>query len=281
MKNRLSVCCTLLALALSGCAVDSDSGERPVVAVSVPPQAWLVDRIAGDLVRVVVMVPPGASPASWEPTVAQLTALSDAVAYFKIGRDQFPFEQAWLHQLLEDRPEMRIIDGSTGNPCGRDDPHIWGTPDGATAMAGALAEGLSALLPEHRSMIASRLDAFSREAEELDRESEALLAGTSGRKFLVQHPAWGCFAERHGLEQLAIEHEGKEPSAAELARLIDTARAAEIRMVFVQPQFGGPEARTVAREIGAEVVSLDPLAEDWPEGQRRVARALAAALGTR
>jgi zinc transport system substrate-binding protein len=94
----------------------------------------------------------------------------------------------------------------------------------------------------------------------------------------VFHPAWGYLAAGLGLEQVAVEQEGKEPSPAELAALVDRARADRVRVVFVQPQ-GSPDAALVfAREVGARVEVIDPLARDWPDNLRRVAEALAGAL---
>jgi zinc transport system substrate-binding protein len=95
---------------------------------------------------------------------------------------------------------------------------------------------------------------------------------------MVFHPAWGYFADNYGLTQVAIEHEGKQPGARGLAALIDQAKQANIKVVFVQPQFDKRQARQVAQAIGGAVVAVDPLAADYVDNLRRVGRQFAKAL---
>ena len=89
------------------------------------------------------------------------------------------------------------------------------------------------------------------------------LAALDSRRFLVFHPAWGYFARRYGWQQLAAEHDGKEPNARELGRLIEYAKAQGIRMVIVQPQNNSKMAQALAQAIGGKLVVADPLAEDY------------------
>jgi zinc transport system substrate-binding protein len=109
-------------------------------------------------------------------------------------------------------------------------------------------------------------------------EVAATLAPYRGREFCVFHPAFGYFAAAFGLRQTAVQRGGREPSARELAALIDGARADGVRAVFVQPQYAPRSARTVADAIGARLVPLDDLARDYPANLRRMAAALAAAF---
>ena len=105
-------------------------------------------------------------------------------------------------------------------------------------------------------------------------EIRGTLAQRDSKYILVFHPAWGYFADEFGLVQIPVEIEGKEPTAAELAQVIDFANARGIRTVFVQPQFSTRAAEAVARSIGGNVVPIDPLAEDYVTNMKRVARAL-------
>lgn len=110
----------------------------------------------------------------------------------------------------------------------------------------------------------------------LDSELTTTLEPIAGSAFFVFHPAWGYFADAYGLEQVAIESEGKEPSEAELTRLARLARQRGIRTVFVQPQISGSAARAVAHAVGAELEVLDPLERDVAANLRRVATRLVA-----
>ena len=273
----LSRVALLAAATFVGCT-DRQESRLPVVAVSVAPQAYFVERIAGDLVEVVVMIPPGANPATYSPTVHQVQAVTGAALYLKVGHPGFPFERTWLDSMLSVESGIVVVDGSVGAACAADDPHPWVAPGGVRAMATNLTEALGRLLPNHVLELQSNLESLRGEIDELDREVREVLSGYAGRRFLVFHPSWGCFAEEYGLQQVAIEHEGKEPSPRELSDLIRSARDDGIRVVFVQPQSSTRAASTIADAIGGRVAALDPLARDWPQNLRQVAKTLRAAF---
>jgi zinc transport system substrate-binding protein len=270
--RRLAAC---LAAALLGAMAHAT--DKPLIAVSVVPQAYFVERIAGPLVDVEVLVPPGANEASFEPTMRQMQAVSRAVLYLKVGHPGFLFEQAWLGRLAATNPSMRVVDGSAGVPSDVD-PHVWVAPSAVRVIARNLEAALADLLPSHRPELAANLAAFEHDIDLLDAELRQKLAPYAGRRFLVVHPAWSRFARDYGLEQMSIEEEAKEPSPMQLARRIEEARAAGIRTVFVQPQVSRKEAEMVASQLGGRVAILDPLAKDWPANLRAVAKALAAAF---
>lgn len=270
-----------LGVALAGCDRAAPSADaRPVVAVSVLPQQWVVERLAGDRVRVVVMLPPGANEATYEPSISQMRALDRAVLYVKVGHPRFAFERAWLDALLADAEGVRVVDGAAGIELAPGDPHYWLVPRHVATMAASVARALADALPAERAAIDARLEGLRRDAEALDAELRARLAPVRGRAFLVFHPAFGYLAREYGLVQVAIEDEGKEPDAHELARLVARARDEGVRVIFVQPQFDRAAAQTIADEVGARLEVLDPLAPDWDDNLRRVARALAEGLAS-
>jgi zinc transport system substrate-binding protein len=240
------------------------------VIVSVLPQKFFVERIAGDRVRVEVMIPPGASPALYEPTIGQLQVLSTAVLYVKVGHPNFPFEKAWLDRLLSGQGDLRVVDASAGIERAEADPHVWLSPLHALAMTRNIAVALAELLPERAAELAENLRRFESEVRDLDADLHALLDGKRGGKFFVFHPAWSYFARDYGLVQVAIEREGKEPDVRQVAALIREARKARARVIFVQPQFDPSSAELVASEISGSVEALDPLAPYWSANLRRV-----------
>ena len=266
----------LLFLALGLCAVVADAAERPMVAVSVLPQAWLVEEIAGERVEIEVMIPPGASPATHEPTIRQRRALEEASLYVKVGHPRFPFEQAWLDRLLSERKDLPIVDSSAGVEVRERDPHVWVAPGAMRKMAENVTEALAALMPDEADSLRARNADLDRRIAELDRDIRTALAGHEGAAFFVYHAAWGYFADEYGLEQIAMEKGSRQPSPAQIAALIDAARERGIRVVFVQPQFSARSAELIAQEIGGRVVPLDPLARDWLANMRRVAEAMRA-----
>ncbi len=272
-------------LALS-CAAPAPRGEKVQVAVSVPPQAYFVDRIAGGRVDVRVLVPPGASPATYEPTPQQMLSLGRSRLYVAVGHPDFPFERRHLAGFREHHESLEVVDMAAGLPVleddgghGENDPHVWLSPAAVRVAAENVARALRRADPEGRAVYEANLDAFLAEIDALDAEIASLLSGLKHRAFLVQHPAWGYFARHYDLEQMAIESGGKEPSPAALVELVERARDEGVTAVFVQRGFADRGARVVAGEIGARVVQVDPLAYEWPASLRQAAAAFAEALG--
>ncbi|MDI6638730.1 MAG: zinc ABC transporter substrate-binding protein [Bacillota bacterium] len=265
-----------LCEAASGNTASADAGKVRVV-VSILPQAYFVERIGGDRVDVSVMVPPGASPHTYEPTASQMRDLARARMYVRI---RVHFEEAWMPRISAANKNMLIVDSTSGIALSRDeDPHVWLSPRLVRVQAEHICRGLVKIDPAGREVYEHNKEAFLRELDALDEELARVLAPVRGRRFMVLHPAWGYFARDYGLQELPIEVEGKEPSAKELAALVETARANHVKVVFVQPQMSPRTAEVLARQIGARVVTLDPLARDWAANLRTVAQTLAEVLG--
>lgn len=284
----------LLIVSLAACAPARPAAEQDglVVTVSIEPQAYFCERIAGDLVTVTVMVPPGASPATYEPTPAQLRALGASSAYFSVG---VPFEQAWMARITAANPDIRIID--TGADIARRttdehthdddeidkeqeqgaDPHIWTSPELVRKQATVIKATLVELDPENASVYEANCDVFLADISQLQAALHKTLDPLAGSAFMVFHPSWGYFADEYGLEQIAIEVGGQEPSAQELAALIDEAKHEGIQVVFAQPEFDSRSAQAIADEIGGEVILISPLAHDWLENMQTVAEAFSRA----
>ena len=263
------------------------------VVVSIAPQATFVRKIAGDLADVTVMVPPGASPASYEPKPSQMRAIAKADLYFAIG---VPFERAWLPRFARQNPRMRIVDVTEGiqkvpmashhhHDHDHDntqhstfstqhslDPHVWLAPPLVKRIARNIADALAQADPAHEEIYARNLEAFEREIDAVDRRLRAILAPCKGEAMMVFHPSWGYFARTYGLRQIPIEIEGKEPKARELAHLIREAKEEGVRSLFVQPQFSQRAARVIAEAIGAKLVVADPMATNWSENLIDVAK---------
>ena len=172
------------------------------------------------------------------------------------------------------------LDNEHGADQGTLDPHIWLDPALVKVQVAHIRDGLSLVDPERAAFYASNAAAFDKELDELDREIRSILEPLpqENRTFLVFHPSWGYFARAYGLTQASIEVDGKEPSPRDLARIIAAGKESGAKVIFVQPQFSQKSAAVIAKQIGATVVRLDPLAEDWAENLRSAARAFADAL---
>lgn len=270
------------------------------ITVSILPQKYFVERIAGDTVNVNVMVTPGASPATYEPKPQQMKALSEAEAYIHIG---VPFENAWLPRIEEANENMKMVDLTQGierqpmtahhhhhehdheehhheeNKTANLDPHIWLSPELVKQQAKTIYSALVELNPEQQNYYQENLEQFLNDISALDQKIEDALRDLEKRTFMVFHPSWGYFAQEYNLEMIPIEVEGTEPSAAELTEFVKQGKAEEIPVIFVQPQFGIKSAEAIANSIDAEVLQIDPLAENWLENMELVSQTFQSVLG--
>jgi zinc transport system substrate-binding protein len=114
--------------------------------------------------------------------------------------------------------------------------------------------------------------------DELDQSMKKSFAGKTNGKFMVFHPSWGYFARDYGLTQISVEEEGKQPTAAGIAALVEQARTENIRVVFVSPQFDTQSAEAIAEVIGGEVVPIDPLAQDYIDNMSVILEKLVLAM---
>lgn len=270
-------------LAIAGACADSappGSDGLPVVVVPLAPLAGLVDALApADAVDVVVLVPSGASPHTHEPSLEQLRRAAGARLYLELGHPAFVFERTWLEGLLEgSAAERRPLFGDC--PMEPEDYHMWLSATCLGEAAGRVATALTAVLPESAPEIERNLSEFRWRLAAVDSTTARRLDPLRGRSYLVLHPAWGYLTRPYGLRQLSIlSHGSGDPGPARMAAIIEQAREADIRLVFVQPQFNQAPARLVAAELGAGLESLDPLARDPLAAIDEATAALERALG--
>jgi zinc transport system substrate-binding protein len=255
--------------------------------VSILPQAYFVERVGGVQVDVSVLVGPGYSPATYEPTPRQMAELGKAKLYFRIG---VPFENVWMMRIGRTNPHMRVIDTRRGielRPMnayhsgkakqhqpyskGMKDPHIWLSLGLVKVQAQNIYHALISEDPAHKTYYEGNLRAFHHDLDRVDAEIRGVLKNLKTRKFMAFHPAWGYFAGDYGLEQIPVEIEGKEPSARALVGLIKRGKQEGIKVVFVQAQFSTKNAETVARAIGGRIVQIDPLAKDYLKNMKNIA----------
>jgi len=271
--------------------------ENLQVTVSILPQAYFVERIAGDLVDVNVMVGPGEEAHTYEPKPEQMKSLTQSQILFTIGLE---YENIWVPRFEDINPSLKIIDSAEGIqriPLSSEhahedeeedhddedseeglDPHVWLSPDNGRVIAENILNALSELAPQHAEEFQENFDNLVEDIEEVDIRIETALSDLAGQKFMVFHPAWGYFARQYNLEEIAVQVGGQEPSASELAALIQIAKKENIKVIFVQPTFSTANAEAIAREINAQVAVVDPLAEDWLANLEAAAKAFATAL---
>lgn len=270
---RLLLICAVLAL--TACGNRTQPNNDSTLYVSILPLRTLVHDITAEDFRIETLVPPGASPETFEPTPRQFVELNRAQLIFSVGLIDF---ETTLLSKIDDR--AKIVDLSRGiepiagscvhchgehhgrhNHAHGVDPHIWSSPKCLQIMAKNIYEAIHARYPDSVKYTAS-YERLQQKLKELDVRTAEKIARSEVRSFIVYHPALTYYARDYGLRQLAIETDGKEPSAKQLAQLIDEARNEGIRRIFYQQQFPASTVEIIARDIDAEATEFDPLSED-------------------
>jgi zinc transport system substrate-binding protein len=281
MKKTFALLAVLMILS---CNRNSPVKEARIITVSIAPFEYFVKEIAGDDFSVNIMVPPGANPHIYEPYPDQIARLRKSVAYISNG--YLGFEMTWLDRFYEMNKSMiRLSLGEGINPIEPEhehesgheegaDPHYWVSPKCAASMAVSVRDLVSRLNPQEKEKYVSRCSALLTSISELDKKAGELFSGFTGTPFMIYHPNLAYLARDYGLEEVAVEFEGKEPPPSRLKYLIDLARTKKINTIFVQREYDSKNAKAIADEIGAEVVVIDPLSVDWMKSTTEIVEGL-------
>lgn len=285
----------------------SDGMPKLRVAVSILPVKYLLDRVGGEYVETVALLPAGADVHSYEPKPLQLVSLSKANIYFSMD---IPFEEAWLPRFLAVHPKLKVvkfkeliaeIPNEIENTSIKNNPqssmggdvdyryhdehsemHIWLSPVILEKISQVIAITLSTYMPDREVYFQKNYRMLQNELRELDEEilSAAQRLPAEKKIFMVYHPAWECFAQRYGLTQLAIEQDGKEPSPAHLAATFKTAREYGVNVMFVHREIDPSMAQKLVSQLpGGKVVVLDPMGYNCLDSIRAAAKAILGATG--
>ncbi|NCB10520.1 MAG: cation ABC transporter substrate-binding protein [Erysipelotrichia bacterium] len=282
--------------------------SKPELTVNILPQKYFVEKIVKDKYEINVMVKPGASPHNYEPKPSQMKSLMNSKAYFLVGD---PFEKVWIKKFRQNVKNTVFVDTTIGiekiemvahthhdeedDHKGHNhshkhehkhehkdkhehsglDPHIWLDPASVKIQAKNIYEAMIKIDAQNSDFFKANYEEFIKELDELDVEIKNILAPHKGKAFMVFHPSWGYFAKRYEIEQISIEVEGKEPKPNELVKLVEEAKKHDIKIVFVSPQFSQNSAKTISSNIGANVVAINPLSDDWHNNMLTVAKEIA------
>lgn len=266
----------LLCLAFSWCRA-ALAAEKPLVVVAVPPQQDFIKAIAGDQVDVMVLIPARGNHELYEPTAQQRARLGQARLYFAMD---LPFEATLLRRLKGGAPQLRVIH-PTARPDAtmRHDPHLWLSPPWVRLHAAQIRDALLQTHLGDPAHITAGYAAFSRTINQLDERIWTILSRQQaiGKSVAVVHPSWGHFASAYGLQQLGLEEEGKEIAPRELAQRLDRMKSLGMPILSTEPQVPTQRAQPLARELGATLETLDPLATPWAANLEHVADLMARA----
>ena len=282
----------ILCVILAGCKgtpqKQADSGktsgtEKPAgtvtVTVTISPYKYFVDQIAKGKVDVNVMVSNGNNPETYEPYAQQMMELSKSALYLKVG--SIGFEQTWMKKLQDNAPEMKVIDTSVGikpakTPGGNIDPHVWMSCSNARIIASNILKALCELEPKNKAFFEKNYQSLLNIIDKRDSTIKESFKKDPDlvRKFVIYHPILTYFARDYQLEQLAIEEEGREPSASQLKNLIQRARKENIKFCLIQAEFANRNTTTFINESHTKPMNINPLQGDWNRAMQEAAAAV-------
>jgi len=294
MKNRF-LTWMLLSVMLS---IPSLSyGEKLQVIASIFPIADMARQVGGDDVEVTTVVPPGASPHTFEMKPSLVKTFASAKVFLMIGAGL----EFWAEQLVQSSGRklkpvvlsdgMTLIRSADGhhdesaeeashesNKSGHAEhahshesgnPHIWLDPHLVKIMVARIQEALSAEDPAHANAYKIRAKAYLGQLDALDRTITDTVKQFKSRNIISFHPSWDYFAARYGLNPAGVieKSPGRNPTPKDIAELVSRIQSYHIRAVFAEPQFSPRVADVIAREAGVKVLILDPLGGETLPGR--------------
>ncbi len=283
----MSMSAIFFAFVFAGC---SSEVEQRSLTVSIEPQRYLLERIAGDKWKVNTLLTQGSDPENFDPPMSAMKKAVGGVAYFKMGH--MAFEDVLIERIATGHGSVKIVDTSVGidliegghghshgeDDCGHShevDPHVWSSVRNAEVIAGNMFAGLVDLDPANADFYRENYERLLSSLDSLDRQLRDIFQPTPHASFLTWHPSLSYFARDYGLNQIALGSDNKELSASGFRFKIADARAHHASAFLVQPEFDSSRSEELAEQAGAKMVMINLLVYDWPGEMIRVAEAIA------
>ncbi len=255
----------LLGVACGGGASGGDPSPAQVRAVaSLEIFADFVRQVGGDRVDVTTLLPSGADPHTFEPAPGQVADIVRADVVFVNGLGL----EGNVLDVIRENAEGTIVELSAGLETIGNNPHLWLDVRLAAGYVEHIRDALVEMDAEERDEYEANAEAYLEELRELDQEILDAIESIApeNRKLVTFHDAFPYLAGRYGLEVVAVvvPSPGQQPSARDVADLIETIRAENVLAVYKEPQFNAAVLEQVASEAGVRVLDLlsDAYTED-------------------
>lgn len=296
--SLFAICAAAAALIACSSQGNSEGKSRPTLTVSIEPQRYILERIAGPQWNVVSLLGKGADPENFDPSISQMRAVMDSRAFFCVGT--MPFEETLSGKLRTGNPDIRIFDSSrgismirgthSGQPGGHDhindpdndhghthdiDPHTWSSVTNARIMAANMLADLSALDPDNADTYRANFRTLDARLDSIGALIAAELEPSRSAAFTIWHPSLSYFARDYGLRQIPLATENKESSADAFRKKIELARGADAKVMIVQPELDSSRSREIARQTGSAITEVNLLDYDFIGQLQQVATSIA------
>ena len=277
MNNLSNISCRLLLLVLLLILTPYDtlSGDRLRVVTTIPTLKEFVRQVGGERVEVVSLLKGGEDLHTFDPRPSDTRAVYNADVLIKIGigLDDWADKVAAASGnkkliVIETSKGVNVISSPGENPSHtHGNPHIWHDPENAKVMVENIYQAFIKVSPANADYFKVNKDAYIARLTDLDRELDATISDIKDRRVVTYHPGWAYLLRRFQLrEMFSIEKApGREPSAREIARAIETIRKENIRLILGEPEAPKKVLDIISKESGALAVNLAPEIGSLPQ----------------
>lgn len=257
-------------------------GKKLSIVSSIYPVADMIRQVGGEHVHVTVVLPPGASPHTFEPKPSVLKIFSSAQIFFMIGAGLEFWAEKFIRlsdpnlttvvlseglpliYSLAQHDEQEHRHGKTdvsGNQTQTANPHIWLDPVIAKLMINTITASLSEVDREHAEYYQRQRQMYIDELDRLDRHIRKTIESFGNKKYVSFHASWVYFARRYGLESVGVieASPGRNPSPIQIKHIVERIKEHRIQSVFAEPQLNPKVAEVIAKEAGVGMFILDPM----------------------
>lgn len=281
-RTIIIILVALISTFITSCT-DNQPTENKVITVTIEPIKGLLEAIVGEDFVINTLLPVGASPESYSPTIQQLASLEDSQMVFHIGT--LPFENELLrHNELKDIKSVNLSYGvelitgahhhhkQSEDLCEHDkananhphhhsaDPHIWVSLDELSTIVNNIDSALMAAYPDSAKYHANCQQLIGKIAANKQRYKQMLI--TAPKDVLIYHPALGYLAKSLSFNQIAVENEGKSPTPASLSELVTKVKAEGIEVMLYQKEYPLDIIQPIADILDVKLVEINPLSCD-------------------
>lgn len=272
---RLLSILSIVLIILSGCS-GGQKEDRPAIAVSFEPQAWMLKQIAGDDFDIVTLLPAGSDPETFQPSISTMKGLGKAEAFFTLGTDGF--EKSLISNISSNFPELKVVDCTEGvekiigthghhDNDGHDhngeefDPHMLASIKNSIQIADNITKYLMVIYPE-------KADAYQKAGEKLKAHMQAMDDSIvnmqiSGKSFAMRHPSLSYFAKDYSLSQIALQASGKEASPLQLRKQMEQIRDSGTKFFIMEKEHASPGDEETAKRLGLNVIEVSLNSSSW------------------
>lgn len=237
------------------------SNDRIQITTSIEPLAEMVRMIADSSVNVSSLLPNGISAENYELTTSDVKKISTSQIYLAIG--DLGFEKGRLEkmeQIFTNTKFLLLSAGFSHEHCHiHSDPHIWTSIRGIKYLISGISDILQQTIPSNAETYQQRTSEILSVLDSIHKNTSQNLSDAKVKGFVIYHPSLTDYSEEFGITQLCIEQDGNEPNAYQLASIINKARQMNVRTVFIQKEFTSRLTESIAKELKANVVEINPL----------------------